>query len=124
MKTFTLDQANRVLEQIIPMLLEMQRLHGEISAYKLESRAAASASQFGGGMAGGSDYVNKLYRAGEIANHILEQGVELKDHSKGLIDFPSRRGDRIILLCWEIGDGDEICWWHETDAGYAGRQPL
>lgn len=124
MKLFTLNEANEVLEQIMPMLFEMQTLHGEISGYKLGSRAAASASHFGGGMEGGTDYVNKLYQAGKIANDILEKGVELKDHSKGLIDFPSLRGDRTILLCWEIGDGEEIRWWHEIDAGYAGRQPL
>ncbi len=30
----------------------------------------------------------------------------------------------VVLLWWQIGEGDEIEWWHEVEAGFAGRQPL
>ena len=86
--------------------------------------AAAGASQFGGGMEGGSDYVNRLYQVGKLTTEFNDLGIELKDYSRGLIDFPSMRNDRVILLCWQLGDGDEIEWWHEPEAGFAGRQPL
>ena len=51
-------------------------------------------------------------------------GVQLKDFARGLVDFPSMRDGRVILLCWELGEGDHIEWWHEVEAGYTGRQPL
>jgi hypothetical protein len=50
-------------------------------------------------------------------------GVELKDIEEGLVDFRSMRDGRIVYLCWRQGE-DTIAFWHELDAGFAGRQPL
>jgi hypothetical protein len=47
----------------------------------------------------------------------------LKDLNIGLLDFLSLRGGREIYLCWRYGEA-EICYWHDLDAGYGGRQPL
>lgn len=124
MKLFTLEEANAALADIVPKLLRIRELYARISVMRDAARAAASASQFGGGMAGGTGYVNSLYNVGKITTELLQAGIELKDYERGLIDFPSLKNDRIILLCWQIGDGDEIEWWHETDAGFAGRQRL
>ena len=68
--------------------------------------------------------LKRLYEVGKLTTKIHESGVQLKDYTRGLIDFPSLRDGRIVLLCWQLGDGPEITWWHETDAGFAGRQPL
>ena len=124
MKLFTLDEANAMLAGLIPKLEAIKRLYVTVDAMRSAARAAAGASDFGGGMKGGTRYVNTLYKIGKLTTEIHEAGVELKDHTLGLIDFPSKRGDRVVLLCWKLGEGDEIEWWHETDAGMAGRQPL
>jgi hypothetical protein len=29
-----------------------------------------------------------------------------------------------VLLCWQIGEGDCVEWWHDVDAGFAGRTRL
>ena len=47
----------------------------------------------------------------------------LRDLDRGLIDFPAVRDGEEVYLCWEEGE-DEIGFWHELDAGHAGRQPL
>jgi len=124
MKVFTLDEANEVLLEIKPKLDALSRLYSSINNYRNDSRAAASSSHFGGGMLGGSDYVNKLFTVGQLTTEITEMGVELKDYSRGLIDFPSIRNGRTVYLCWEIADEENIQWWHEIDDGYAGRQRL
>lgn len=49
--------------------------------------------------------------------------VEFKDYALGLIDFPGELDGRPILLCWRLGE-PTIAFWHELEAGYAGRQPL
>ena len=82
------------------------------------------ASQFGGGMQSGSKYVNSLYEVGKLTTELDDMGVQLKDYERGLIDFPFMRNERLALLCWQFDDGDEILWWHELEAGFAGRQPL
>lgn len=124
MKLFTLEEANAMLPEIRKKLVRIRKLYAAVGDMREQASAAASASEFGGGMEGGSDYVHSLYEIGKITTEINAAGVQLKDYSRGLIDFPSRRGDRIVLLCWQLGDGDEIEWWHDTESGFAGRQPL
>lgn len=50
-------------------------------------------------------------------------GVLVKDLDQGLVDFPARRGDDEVLLCWRLGE-DEVGFWHGRDEGFAGRRPL
>jgi hypothetical protein len=50
-------------------------------------------------------------------------GVEFKDYALGLVDFPAEMDGRPIELCWRLGE-PTVAYWHERDAGYAGRQPL
>jgi len=124
MKLFTLDEANELLPRVAPKLQSIQLYYAEIEGMRDASRAAAGASDFGGGMQGGTRYVNRLYQIGKLTTELHEMGIELKDHTSGLIDFPSMRGGRVVLLCWWLGEPEEIEWWHETDAGFAGRQRL
>lgn len=124
MKLFTPSEANELLPTVRRYLMTIQRLYSRIDGYRASSRAAAEASQAGGGMEGGSDYVKALYEVGKLTTELNDMGVQLKDYSRGLIDFPSMRDGRVVLLCWQLGEPDEIEWWHETDAGFAGRQPL
>ncbi|HXH22965.1 MAG TPA: DUF2203 domain-containing protein, partial [Dehalococcoidia bacterium] len=50
-------------------------------------------------------------------------GGEVKGIEQGLVDFPSLREGRTVYLCWRLGE-DEVAWWHDVDAGFAGRRPL
>ncbi|HWS54824.1 MAG TPA: DUF2203 domain-containing protein, partial [Pyrinomonadaceae bacterium] len=89
------------------------------------ARAAAAAAQLGGGgMPGGARYVNALTTLAGRVNQLEELGVQLKDYERGLVDFPSLRDGKLVLLCWQWGEGDQIEWWHDPEAGFAGRQPL
>lgn len=124
MKTFTLDEANAALAIVAPKLEEIRRLYAFLGEMREDARAAAGSSHHGGGMIGGTPYVNTLYKVGKLTTEIAEMGVELKDYTRGLIDFPCLRSGRVVYLCWQIGDGDEIGWWHEVDTGFAGRTPL
>ncbi len=124
MKLFTLEEANRLLPRIRMKLEMIRRLYESIDVYRESARAAAAASEFGGGMEGGSVYVRALYEVGKLTTEIIADGVQLKDYQRGLIDFPSLRDERVVLLCWQLGEDDEVRWWHELDDGFAGRQPL
>jgi hypothetical protein len=124
MKLFTIAEANALLPSVRKRLERIQKLYARLAGFRESAKAAAIASEFGGGMEGGPAYVKALYEVGKLTTEIHELGVQLKDYSRGLIDFPSMMDDRVVLLCWQLGDGDEIEWWHEEDAGFAGRQPL
>jgi hypothetical protein len=124
MKLFTVSEANELLPLIEPKLLLIRQLYEKINELRDDARSAAESSKFGGGMKGGTVYVNNLYQVGKLTTELFELGVELKDHTRGLIDFPAMKSGRVVYLCWQFGDGDEIKWWHELDAGFAGRQEL
>ena len=110
MKLFTVDEANALLPEIKSKLERIRHLYANVEVYREAAKAAAGSSAFGGGMAGGSRYVKALYNIGKVTTELNELGVQLKDYSRGLIDFPSRRGGRVVLLCWQLGEPDEIEW--------------
>ncbi len=124
MKIFTIAEANELLPVVEPKLRAIQSSYAAIADLREPARAAAGASEFGGGMRDGSRYVKTLYEIGKLTTEIHSLGVQLKDYTRGLIDFPSLRDGRIVLLCWQLGEGDEIEWWHEVEGGFAGRRSL
>jgi hypothetical protein len=124
MKLFTVEEANDLLPVIRPKLEKIKRLYERIDSYRSSAKAAATASEFGGGMESGSIYVRCLYETGKITTELHELGIQLKDYSRGLIDFPSLRDGQIVLLCWQLGEPEQIEWWHDMEAGFAGRQHI
>ncbi|MGH9949606.1 MAG: DUF2203 domain-containing protein [Pyrinomonadaceae bacterium] len=124
MKLFTIEEANSILPDVGVKLRKIQRLYSMVGVLKEPAQKAAAASNFGGGMEGGSEYVRSLYEIGKITTELNADGIQLKDYSNGLIDFPSMRDGRIVLLCWKLGEPEFIEWWHEVETGFAGRQPL
>jgi len=50
-------------------------------------------------------------------------GVVLKGLEQGLLDFPAKRFDEEIWLCWKEGE-TEIKFWHEKNSGFMGRKPI
>lgn len=59
-----------------------------------------------------------------LLREVAELGIEVKDLDRGLIDFRTQRGGEEVYLCWRLGEGDTISWWHTLDGGFAGRRPL
>jgi len=125
MKLFSLEEANKLVAVAKPILEKIAANHKTLGLYNKEAKAAGQAAQFGGGgMKGGSNYVNLLVEIRALTKELQDLEIELKDYSRGLIDFPSKMEGRVVFLCWQLGEGDEIEWWHDIDAGFAGRQRL
>ena len=125
MKLFTIEEANALLPSVREILLRIKRSRERLATHSTEAKLAAeNAEQGGGGMPNGHAYATLLTNfTGEMGD-LEELGVQLKDFERGLIDFPSLRDGRVVLLCWQLGEGDELEWWHDVDAGFAGRTPL
>ena len=125
MKVFTLEEANELLTVVAPKLHQIRDYYTSVAQFRESAHAAAMSAELGGGgMKGGTKYVRVLYELGKMTTELHELGIQLKDYTRGLIDFPSMRDGRIILLCWQIGEGSELEWWHEIEDGFAGRKPL
>jgi hypothetical protein len=59
----------------------------------------------------------------DCAEQINAAGAQVKSLEDGLLDFPAKRGEEDILLCWKLGE-EEIGYWHGIDEGFSGRKPL
>ena len=59
----------------------------------------------------------------EALETLENTGVSVKSIEEGLLDFPSKRFDEDVWLCWKYGE-TEIKFWHEKDSGFMGRKPI
>ena len=64
--------------------------------------------------------ITKFYESVEI---LESTGVVVKSIEQGLLDFPAKRFDEEVWLCWKYGE-TEIKFWHEKDSGFMGRKPI
>jgi len=125
MKVFTVQEANALLPEVRVIAGKIQRAHRQLSPYREDAKKAAEAAeQGGGGIPEGLAYALVLTELTTQLSDLEALGVQLKDFERGLVDFPSLRDGRVVLLCWQLGEGDELEWWHDVDAGFAGRTPL
>jgi hypothetical protein len=76
-----------------------------------------------GGSAQLSALASEFDRLNALVHQVTDTGAEIKDLAQGLIDFRTRRGGSEVFLCWRQGES-EIEFWHEIDAGFAGRRPM
>ena len=127
MKLFTVDYANRTLPLVRRIVEDVVRQHRVWREKILELDLVSSATR----VDEPRERAEHLERAAqELAREIdsyqreLEDlGIQLKDRRLGLVDFPSEMAGKKVLLCWRLGE-QEVQFWHDEDAGYAGRQPL
>jgi hypothetical protein len=131
MKTFTLDEAQSllpVLESLLKRAIEGKESAEEVGVGLSE---LARRIYLSGGMRVDSEKVAKqraemeghLLRVRESIAEIDSIGVQVKDLEAGLLDFPCRLDDEVVLLCWRMGE-TAIEHWHTVEQGFQGRQPV
>jgi hypothetical protein len=131
MKTFTLEEAQSllpVLESLLKRAVEGKRAAEEVES---ELNGLAQRIYFSGGMR--VNPLNVARQRTEMENHLKVVresiaevdaiGVQVKDIENGLLDFPCRLDDEVVLLCWRMGE-TAIEHWHTMEAGFQGRQPV
>ncbi len=126
-RLFTLTEANALLPVLVPILEELRERK---ATYDETRRALARLTPTMRSNGHGTEAATLARRLAELAaalaaglRRVAGYGVEVKDLDHGLIDFPSPRDGRVVFLCWRLGEGS-IAFWHEVDAGFAGRRPL
>jgi hypothetical protein len=122
MRLFTLEEANALLPEIKRLFGKLDEARATLKRLAPEAQLA-SENQGGGGTPYGFQYADALVTFVTAVQQILSFGVEIKDFDKGLCDFPHKREGKIVYLCWRRGE-ERIEWWHDLDAGFAGRQRL
>ena len=121
-RTFTVEQANRMLPLVRRIVEDLVVAHGawqqSVGQFEIASSSnVADAERF-------QRETERLAR--EIDGYLrelAELGVEVKGFEQGLIDFPSEFNGRPVYLCWKLGE-TSVAHWHDVDAGFAGHKQL
>ena len=120
---FTLEEANAAIKIVRPILGEILAIRDEILKKQPEVWPAIERSAGNGGNATLSKIANDFQRLDDLVHQVLATGAQVKDINTGLLDFSAWHDNHEVYLCWKYGEG-EIAFWHEIDAGFAGRQPI
>jgi hypothetical protein len=127
MKRFTVEEANKTLPLVRRIVEDVVRQHRVWRERILELDLVASSTRAEETRARAleleTDAQNLAREIDGYQRELEDLGIQLKDRRIGLVDFPSEIGGRNVLLCWRLGE-PEVQYWHDEDAGYAGRQPL
>jgi len=129
-RLFTIEQANAMLPLVKAICTDLAGLAGDV----MERRHRLALLIAGRDLKPGDPYSDELaqmeadlerdaLRLQEYVAELRELGVEPKGAIEGLVDFPCELDGRIVYLCWKLGE-PEILYWHDLEAGFAGRQPL
>jgi hypothetical protein len=131
MKTFTLDEAQSLLP-VLEALLK-RAIDGKRAAEEVESDLSEVSRRIylsGGMLVNLADVARRraemeshLERVRESISEMDSIGVQVKDLDTGLLDFPFRLDEDIVLLCWRMGE-TTIEHWHTVESGFQGRQPV
>jgi hypothetical protein len=112
-----------IVQDIVNLSRDLREREERSSPNRPGGRGRLSAAHEEELLQGGRDLERDQERMRELAVELAELGVELKDDFTGLIDFRSRMDGREVYLCWRLGE-PVVAFWHELDAGFAGRQKL
>ena len=119
---YSLEEARALLPWVAEQLATLRDARERLTDTEKREELVESAPGNGGGDPGkqvGDAFVELQSGLARFA----EREIVLRDLDRGLVDFPSLRDGREVYLCWVDGERD-IGFWHELDAGFAGREEL
>lgn len=123
MKLFTVEEANALLPELRRLMRGLEGYKRRLQELGPEGKKASENAVEGGGTEYGIEYAANVAAFLGMTQEILALGVEIKDFESGLCDFPHLRGGKVVYLCWKKGESS-VEWWHDIDAGFAGRQRI
>lgn len=122
-KFFSVEEANALIPQLDKLFDEIFLIKKEIESRIPELKPIISKVGLNGWHKETSKHVNDLGTFNKLVNSVLDLGCLIKDINIGLIDFPHLKDGKEVYLCWKK-DEDKISFWHEIEAGFAGRKPI
>ena len=119
---YTRDEARALLPSIRKWLKRLVELRDEIARHEAKlSNLAAPGKDLGGPVI--NSWVKALAELKDVLLEFHQREIQIKDLDRGLIDFPAILDDKEVFLCWDQ-DEEDIEFWHDLDAGFAGREKL
>ena len=122
-KYFTVEEANAVIPQLLVDIPRLQELIANLTQKYPDVKKAREKAHLNGGSLQGIDYINCVFKINCLTEQLESKGCILKGIKYGLVDFLSLRDGKEVYLCWKIPE-QRIGYWHDIQAGFAGRQRI
>ncbi len=127
-KHFTVNEANALIPRIREIFFQINALIEETrqtsTLLSLNPENLTPGRTNGRAMNQKKSKEEVLKQINSLISEITDQGIVVQDITRGLVDFPAFIDKEEVFLCYELADGDTVQYWHELNAGYAGRNPL
>ncbi len=120
---FTIEEASALLEELLPVIEDVMAIRNRIIEIRPELESGLEKAMGNGGSHATGELLDLMSRVSRRVDQIQASGVLMKDLDRGLLDFPSDRDGQVVFLCWQYGE-PTIAYWHDIEAGFAGRQLL
>jgi hypothetical protein len=120
---FTVAEANALLPEVRQLVKSMLAARQEVLDLQPQLWPEVEKAATNGGSKTMSRATRQIIIIQNILHTLDAWGIQVKDLNTGLIDFPARYDDRTVLLCWQY-DEPSVQFWHEVDAGFAGRKRI
>ena len=121
---FTINQANAALPDVIKKYEYSLAKSNKVKSIEKELQASLSTVNTLEAFVSLKQKLNSAVTEFYESVEMLERtGVVVKSIDDGLFDFPSKKFDEEVWLCWKYGE-TEIRFWHEKDSGFMGRKPI
>ena len=131
-RIFTIEEVNALIPKLAHLVGRQMTRHGEIAMHLVElahvtgelpsslveqPREGALVRKLKG------ELRTMIERYAEGWTEVRALGGVVKDPQVGTVDFYSSVEGRFVWLSWRYGE-DSVGFYHELDAGCAGRRPL
>lgn len=120
---YSVAEANAVLPQVRALVARMLAAREEVIQVQPRLWPAVQKAVHNGGSRTVTEATRQIIAIQDALLKLKEMSIQVQDLNTGLVDFPARRGGRTIWLCWKY-DEPAVQFWHDLDAGFAGRQPI
>ena len=121
---FSITDANKILPTVIKKFNYSKMLKNEIITIEQQiGLDSASKTSMGDHIILKQKLNKKVTEFYKSIEDLESLGVVLKGLEQGLLDFPAKRFDEEIWLCWKEGE-TEIKFWHDKNSGFMGRKPI
>ncbi|HTI99052.1 MAG TPA: DUF2203 domain-containing protein [Dongiaceae bacterium] len=121
-KHYTREEATALLPQVRAWLREVNEFREQLVRHDRKlSGLRGGGEDLGGNLVG--EWIKVIADLKAVLDEFQRREIFIKDVERGLLDFPALMGGKEVFLCWEQ-DEPAVEFWHDLDAGFAGREPL
>tara|TARA_Y100000310_G_scaffold186269_1_gene186405 strand:+ start:58083 stop:58496 length:414 start_codon:yes stop_codon:yes gene_type:complete len=123
-KYFSLREANSLIPKVEKIVLQIIKINNALEILdSIQISYEDDFQEIKNDIVTNKNFHRLYYNLYKKVEKLIEIGCVIKDINLGVVDFYSLYEDREISLCWKLGE-KEIKYWHDTNEGYVGRQPV